>query len=93
MTMTTNEQDIRREAIRRRLQGERRCDICRDLNRATSWFDKWWAEFRRNPHTDFADRSRAPLHSPQQMPLPSWKPCLLSGRCSNRPQRPRHAMV
>lgn len=68
MTMTTSEQDIRREAIRRRLQGERRCDICRDLNRATSWFDKWWAEFRHNPHTDFADRSRAPLHSPQQMP-------------------------
>ena len=40
MTMTTNEQALRREAIRRRLQGERRSDICRDLNRATSWFDK-----------------------------------------------------
>src|SRR5438094_4749267 len=68
MTMTTNEQALRREAIRRRLQGERRCEICRDLNRATSWFDKWWAEYRRNPLTDFADRSRAPHRSPQQMP-------------------------
>jgi putative transposase len=68
MTMTTNEQSLRREAIRRRLQGERRCDICRDLNRATSWFDKWWAVYRRNPKTDFSDRSRAPHHSPQQMP-------------------------
>jgi putative transposase len=68
MTMTTNEQSLRREAIRRRLQGEHRSDICRDLNRATSWFDKWWAEFRRNPATDFADRSRAPHRSPHQMP-------------------------
>jgi len=68
MIMTKNEQALRREAIRRRLQGERRCDICRDLNRATSWFDKWWAAYRRDPHTDFADRSRAPHRSPQQMP-------------------------
>jgi len=68
MTMTTNEQTLRREAIKRRLQGERRCDICRDLNRATSSFDKWWAEYRRNPLTDFAERSRAPHRSPQQMP-------------------------
>jgi putative transposase len=68
MTMNTNEQALRREAIRRRLQGQRRCDICRDLNRATSWFDKWWAEYRRDPLTDFADRSRAPRRSPQQMP-------------------------
>ena len=66
--MTSNEQALRREAIRRRLQGQRRCDICHDLNRATSWFDKWWAEYRRNPTTDFADRSRAPQRSPQQMP-------------------------
>ena len=68
MTMNTNQQALRREAIRRRLQGQRRIDICRDLNRATSWFDKWWAAYRRNPHTDFADRSRAPHRSPQQMP-------------------------
>src|SRR5262245_61299832 len=68
MTMNTNEQALRREAIRRRLQGERRIDICRDLNRATSWFDKWWAAYQQNPSTDFADRSRAPHRSPQQMP-------------------------
>lgn len=64
----TYEQDLRREAIRRRLAGEPRKDICEDLGRATSWFDKWWAEFRRNPHTDFADRPRAPENSPQQTP-------------------------
>ena len=68
MNIYTSEQASRREAIRRHLQGERRRDICRDLGRATSWFDKWWAEYRRDPLTDFADHSRAPLTSPQAVP-------------------------
>jgi hypothetical protein len=53
--MNTNEQDLRREAIRRRLNGERRKDICRDLERSTQWFDKWWSIFDHDPHTDFSD--------------------------------------
>lgn len=68
MDNDTREQDLRREAIRRRLAGERRRDICRDLSRATSWFDKWWAVYRRDPHSDLADRSRAPHTSPTQVP-------------------------
>jgi hypothetical protein len=59
--MNTNEQALRREAIRRRLSGEQRRDICQDLGRSTRWFDKWWSEFRSDPHTDLADHSRAPL--------------------------------
>jgi transposase-like protein len=59
--MSTSEQELRCEAIRRRLNGERRRDICSDLERSYRWFDKWWSEFRNNPHTDFADHSRAPL--------------------------------
>jgi len=68
MDTETTEQALRQEAIRRHLQGERRCDICRDLNRTTRWFDKWWAAYRHTPQADFADRSRAPLTSPQAMP-------------------------
>jgi hypothetical protein len=68
MDHTTCEQDLRREAIRRRLAGERRRDICRALSRATSWFDKWWAVYRRDPTSDLADRSRAPRTRPQQVP-------------------------
>ncbi len=68
MDTHTPEQDFRREAIRRRLAGEQRKDICQDLERATSWFDKWWAEYRRNPQTDLADRSRAPQNSPGRVP-------------------------
>ena len=70
MDIFTTEQDVRREAIRRHLQGEKPQDICRDLNRSPSWFDKWWAEYRHNPQTDFADGSRAPHTSPQQTPEP-----------------------
>lgn len=68
MDTDTTERALRQEAIRRHLLGERRCDICYDLRRTTRWFDKWWAEYRRDPGTDFADRSRAPLTSPQAMP-------------------------
>jgi len=67
MDTLTTEQELRREAIRRRVQGEPRRAICGDLECSTSWFDKWWAEYRRDPHTDFADHSRAPHTSPHQI--------------------------
>lgn len=68
MDTFTTEQDVCQEAIRRHLLGERPADICRDLGRSPSWFDKWWAEYRRHPHTDFADHSRAPHTHPDQTP-------------------------
>jgi hypothetical protein len=55
------EQELRHEAVRRRLNGERRKDICSDLEWSTRWSNKWWLEFRNDPHTDFFDHSRAPL--------------------------------
>jgi len=66
MDTQTTEQALRCEAVRRRLAGERRCDICAALKRSPSWFSKWWAEYGTNPQLDFADRSRAPQTSPQQ---------------------------
>lgn len=70
MNSSTTEQALRREAVRRRAQGERRIDICRALQRSLRWFSKWWREYRHNPKTDFADRSRAPHTSPHQTPSP-----------------------
>ncbi len=70
MDTDPTEQALRREAIHRHVQGERRRDICAALKRSPRWFDKWWAEYRRDPQTDFADRSRAPHISPQAMPPP-----------------------
>lgn len=66
MDTNTTEQALRREAVRRRLQGEHRIDICRDLKRSPRWFDKWWQIYRHNPRTDFADRPRAPHTSPHR---------------------------
>lgn len=63
-----SDQELRREAIRRRLSGEQPQEICDDLDRSTSWFAKWWAAYRQNPRIDFADRSRAPHRSPTQTP-------------------------
>lgn len=68
MDTQTAEQDLRREAIRRCLEGERRCDICADLGRSTRWFDKWRAEYQRDPSMDFAGHSRAPQTSPHRTP-------------------------
>lgn len=68
MDTKITEQALRREAIRRRLAGERRCEICRDLDRSLRWFDKWWTVYRHDPYSDLADRLRAPHTSPQQMP-------------------------
>jgi hypothetical protein len=63
------EQALRREAIRRHLQGEARHQICADLGRSPRWFDKWWHVYESNPRTDLADQSRAPHTSPQAMPF------------------------
>ena len=68
MNPHTCEQDLRREAVRRRLAKEQRKVICDDLGRSTSWFDKWWAEYRQNCRIDFADRSRKPHTSPSETP-------------------------
>ncbi len=68
MDTFTTEQALRREAICRRLQGESRRAICRALGRCPRWFDKWWAEYCRDPHTEFADHSRAPQCVPHKTP-------------------------
>jgi hypothetical protein len=68
MDTPNSEQALRREAVRRRLHGESRQQICQDLARSPRWFDKWWAAYRHNPQTDFADDSRAPHHSPTRIP-------------------------
>ncbi len=62
------EQALRREAIRRHLQGEPRTKICDDLGRSPRWFDKWWHVYQTDPRSDMADHSRAPHTSPQAMP-------------------------
>jgi hypothetical protein len=68
MDTLPTEQVLRQEAIRRRLAGETRHDICKALLRSPRWFDKWWRVYLDQPDSELADRSRAPQRSPQQLP-------------------------
>jgi putative transposase len=56
MAIPISEPELRREAIRRRLQGERPCDICRDLGRSRRWLERWWARYLADPSADVRDR-------------------------------------
>ena len=64
MDTQTSEQTLRREAIRRHLEGEDRQAICHALERSLRWFDKWWAAYCDDPQLDFASGSRTPHTSP-----------------------------
>ncbi len=69
MDNPTSEQCLRREAVRRKLQGERTCDISQALERTPQWINKWHRAYQHNPDIDFADFSRAPHTLPHQTPL------------------------
>ena len=66
MDHAIDEQAVRREAVRRRLAGETRSEICQALERSTSWFDKWWSRYQQDPTIDFAEEPRAPYTVPQR---------------------------
>jgi transposase-like protein len=95
MDAHTPEQALRREAIRRRLQGERPSDICRDLYRSDTWLAKWWTLYQRQPQTDFADRSRAPHPCPHQT-LPAVEHAVLMRRqtlAAGQSPTPRYGLI
>ena len=62
----TGEAGLRREAVRRYLQGESPTEIARDLRRSRQWVYVCQWRYDANPQTDFADASHAPHQSPQQ---------------------------
>src|SRR6266540_1705219 len=71
MDTQTTEQALRCEAVRRRLQGHRVCDISQDLSRTPRWVNNWWREYCHYPDTDFADHSRAPHTVPRHLSVES----------------------
>jgi len=82
--------ELRQEAIRRRLEGERRCDICRDLGRSLRWFDKWWGRYQAAPGSTLSDGSRAPHTSPHKTP-PKVERAVLRVRRTFEAGRSAHA--
>jgi putative transposase len=65
-----SEQQLRVEAVRRRLEGESPTEIAAALGRTTRWVRKWVARHDDDGHADSwaESRSRAPLSSPTKTP-------------------------
>ena len=65
-----SEEELRQEAVRRRLAGESPTEIAVALGRTTRWVRKWVARHDDDGHTDrwAQSRSRAPISSPTRTP-------------------------
>lgn len=62
-----SEEELRREAVRRRLAGEGPEEIAAALRRTSRWVRKWVARHEESSEGDWArDRSRAPQRSPKR---------------------------
>lgn len=66
-----SEQELRIEAVRRRLEGESPTEIAAALGRTTRWVRKWVARHDEDGQGDgwAESRSRAPLSSPTKTPV------------------------
>lgn len=63
-----SEEELRQEAVRRRLAGESPTEIAEALDRTTRWVRKWVARHDGNSGGGWSqDRSRAPHHSPTKV--------------------------
>lgn len=67
--MVVSEEELRREAVRRRLAGESPSEIAEALHRTTRWVRKWVARHEDSgDRDDWAEaRSRAPRSSPTKL--------------------------
>jgi transposase-like protein len=61
------EQELRKTAISRYLQGEAPKAIYRDLNRSKNWFFKWLKRYQSGDPNWFKDKSKAPSCQPRQI--------------------------
>jgi putative transposase len=61
------EQEVRKKAISRYLQGEKPISIYTDLRRSKNWFFKWLKRYKSGDPDWFEDKSRAALGRPTQL--------------------------
>jgi len=61
------EQELRKKAISRYLQGEAPKAIYNDLKRSKYWFFKWLKRYKSGESDWFKDKSRAALSRPTQI--------------------------
>jgi transposase-like protein len=73
------EQELRKRAISRYLQGEKPISIYTDLRRSKNWFFKWLKRYKSGDPDWFEDKSRAALSCPTQL-SEIEKQCIVSVR-------------
>lgn len=61
------EQQLRKKAIEKYLQGEKPKGIYQDLNRSKNWFFKWLKRYQTGDPNWYEDQSKAPKRSPQKL--------------------------
>jgi hypothetical protein len=61
------EQKLRKQAVKRYLNGEKPKSIYADLNRSKNWFFKWLKRYQTGDPQWYKDRSRAPVKRPTQL--------------------------
>lgn len=60
------EEEIRRQAILRNLQGEKPKAIYTNLNRSKKWFFKWFKRYKAGLDDWYKNKSKAPVKRPRQ---------------------------
>jgi hypothetical protein len=66
--MKLDEEIIRQEAIKRRLNGEMVTNICSSLHRSRRWFYHWYGRYKDKSTDWFRDKSKRPHRSPDKTP-------------------------
>lgn len=61
------EQELRKKAIKRYLQGETPKSIYSDLGRSKDWFFKWLRRYKNGDSNWYKDQSRAPIRRPTSL--------------------------
>jgi len=67
------EQEIRKAAIKRFIQGEKPKQIYESLNRSKPWFFKWLKRYQSGDPNWFKGQPRTPKHSPRALCLEDKK--------------------
>jgi hypothetical protein len=65
--MSKGEEELRIEAIKRYISGEKPSNICASLNRSRRWFFKWLSRYHEGHESWYKELSKAPKSSPRAL--------------------------
>ena len=63
-----DEEQVRKSAVERYLEGTTANDVCRELNRSRQWFYKWLKRYQKSDANWYKEQSRAPRRIANKVP-------------------------